>query len=207
MIVRGDLKQMSKSKVQRKKTVRAQPPHKCSCCGKVGHNIKQCPSPAAKELLHLRAAVKGFLEGAPQKRFKGRLPVKKNTKSEGYRKEAKEAYGTTKNTVGKRNPHHQSSSSVVDGCCAEDVEALKELVSFGFIRGFDKGCTSCGAALGEAEKFKADGKLYFRCTSWKCQKRHNVTDFSLFHGTRLSLFVQDHHFLGQIALDGSPTCC
>ena len=65
-----------------------------SCCGKVGHNIKQCPSPAAKELLHLQAAVKGFLEGAPQKRFKGRLPVKKNTKSEDYRKEAKEAYGT-----------------------------------------------------------------------------------------------------------------
>ena len=130
---------MSKSKVQRKKTVRAQPPHKCSCCGKVGHNIKQCPSPAAKELLHLRAAVKGFLEGAPQKRFKGRLPVKTDTKSEGYRKEAKEAYGSTKNTVGTRNPHHQSSSSVVDGCCAEDVEALKELVSFGFTRGFDKG--------------------------------------------------------------------
>ena len=65
VIVSGDLKQMSKSKVQRKKTVRAQPPHKCSCCGKVVHNIKQCPSPAAKELLHLRAAVKGFLEGAP----------------------------------------------------------------------------------------------------------------------------------------------
>ena len=65
VIVSGDLKQMSKSKVQRKKTVRAQPPHKCSCCGKVGHNIEQCPSPAAKELLHLRAAVKGFLEGAP----------------------------------------------------------------------------------------------------------------------------------------------
>ena len=43
---------------------------------------------------------------------------------------------------------------MVDGCCAEDVEALKELVSFGLMRGFDKGCKSCGAALGEAEKSK-----------------------------------------------------
>ena len=148
MIVRGDLKQLSKSKVQRKKTVRARPPRKCAAVG----NIEQCPSPAAKG----PATSTSSSQGAPQTRSKGRLPVKKNTKSEDYRKQAKEAYGTTKNTVGKRNPHHQSSSSVVDGCCAEDVEALKELVSFGFIRGFFK------------EKCKADGKLYFRRTSWKC---------------------------------------
>ena len=49
-------------------SIRAQPKHKCSCCGKIGHNIKQCPAPAAKELIHLRAAVKGFLDGRPQKR-------------------------------------------------------------------------------------------------------------------------------------------
>lgn len=69
------------TKFNRKQTVRHQPAHKCSCCKKVGHNIKQCPNPAAKELIHLRAAVKGFLDGAPQKRFKGRLPVKKTAKS------------------------------------------------------------------------------------------------------------------------------
>ena len=179
---------MCMTKFNRKQTVRHQPAHKCSCCKKVGHNIKQCPNPAAKELIHLRAAVKGFLDGAPQKRFKGRLPVKKTAKSGHYRKEAKKAYGTVKNTGGRRTPHHLASSSVVDAHSAQVATALDELLSFGFIRGFEKGCFACGAALGEAEPFKASGKLYFRCTSWKCQKRHNVTDFSLFRGTRLSLF-------------------
>ena len=198
---------MSKSKVQRKKTVRAQPPHKCSCCGKVGHNIEQCPSPAAKELLHLRAAVKGFLEGAPQKRIKGRVPVKKNTKSEDYRKQAKEEQLRTQLAKGI----HIISLQVqwwMDAVLKMLKLYIKELVSFGFICGCDKGCKSCGAALGEAEKYKANGKLYFRCTSWKCQKRHNVTDFSLFHGTRLSLVDLCRVItLQQIALDGSPICC
>ena len=42
MIVRGDLKQMkqmSKSKVQRKKTVRARPPHKCVAVAKWGTTL------------------------------------------------------------------------------------------------------------------------------------------------------------------------
>lgn len=78
--------------------------------------------------------------------------------------------------TGTLNPNHQSASSVVDACGAEDVAAFRELVSFGFIRDFDKGCSSCGAALGEAEKYKADDKLHFKCTSWEYQNRHNGVD-------------------------------
>ena len=79
-------------------SIRAQPKHKCSCCGKIGHNIKQCPAPAAKELIHLRAAVKGFLDGRPQNRFKGRLPVKKNSGPADYRAAAKKEYSLCQNT-------------------------------------------------------------------------------------------------------------
>ena len=91
------------------------------------------------------------------------------------------------NTGGDRDWHLRSSQSVVDGTTADSFKALKELVDFGFIRDFAKGCFACGSPLSDAETYKAPGKLYFRCTSWKCEKGHNVTDFSLFRGTRFSL--------------------
>ena len=168
-------------------SIRAQPKHKCSCCGKIGHNIKQCPAPAAKELILLRAAVKGFLDGRPQKRFKGRLPVKKNSGPADYRAAAKKEYGTAKNKPGNRQPHHVASTSVVDNCQIESQSAFRELRDFGFIHGMEKGCMVCKSPLSDAEEYHYEGKLYFRCTSWRCQKRHNVTDFSIFRGTRLSL--------------------
>ena len=123
----------------------------------------------------------------PQKRFQGRIPVKKAAVSSNYRADAKKAYGTVKNVGGKRQPHKTTAQSVLDAAHVGAFDALKELEAFGFLSGAKKRCVSCGAGLGKPEEWQYPGKLYLRCTSWKCQKRRNVTYFSCFPGTRLSL--------------------
>ena len=170
--------------------LRSQPPHKCSCCGKVGHNIRQCKAPGAQELLHLRASMQSLMKQQPMKRFKNRVPVKVvNNKSGKGKHQASKEYGTYKNqTVGTREfAHKHMSDSVVDILDTDSGKAYKELVDFGFIHVPDV-CPDCKHPVGGPVPFKScPGKLYFRCRSYQCGKRFNVTDFSVFRGIRLSL--------------------
>ena len=171
--------------------LRKQKLHRCSCCGNVGHNIRQCPAPRAKELIHLRASVQSFLKQQPMKRFQKRVAVKlvSNKSGEGKSRASKD-YGTNKNQkVGTRQfSHIHTSHSVVDILGTDSGQAYKELVDFGFIH-VPNACPDCKHSMSGPVTFSScPGKLYFRCQSYKCARRFNVTDFfSVVRGIRLSL--------------------
>ena len=170
--------------------LRKQKLHRCSCCGNVGLNIRQCPAPGAKELIHLRASVQSFLKQQPMKRFQKRVPVKLvNNKSGEGKSRASKDYGTNKNQkVGTRQfSHIHTSHSVVDILGTDSGQAYKELVEFGFIH-VPNACPDCKHSMSGPVTFSScPGKLYFRCQSYKCARRLNVTDFSVVRGIRLSL--------------------
>ena len=170
--------------------LRSQPPHKCSCCGKVGHNIRQCKAPGAQELIHLRASMRSLMKQQPMKRFKNRVRVKVvNNKSGKGKHQASKEYGTHKNQkAGTRQfAHKHVSDSVVDILDTDSGKAYKELMDFGFIHVPDV-CPDCKTpVIGPVPFSSCPGKLYFRCQSNQCGRRYNVTDFLVFRGIRLSL--------------------
>ena len=177
------------------KRVRNAPPHRCSCCGKVGHNIRQCKSPGALEIAKLRKAVAGLLQQNPRRAGKARLPVKTVQKSGAWKAEATKRYGTAgknRSSEGDR-AHVRQEASVCDGMQISAMDALSELIEVGFVRGHHT-CPKCGGGLSEPKRRetdsrggRSDGRLHVRCKTYKCNKRFNILDFSVFAGTRLNL--------------------
>ena len=85
-----------------------------------------------------------------------------------------------------------NASSVADLLTISPEAALKELLAWGFLRKWPTKCTACkrghfSAPLPRASGEASTGKLYVRCSYAACNQRRNVTDFSVFAGTRLSL--------------------
>ena len=64
----------------------------------------------------------------------------------------------------------------------------QELCADGFLK-LKRRCPGCAstAFYPPATRAGSKGKLYVRCKFHKCHRRCNVTDFSIFKGTRLSL--------------------
>ena len=82
-----------------------------------------------------------------------------------------------------------ASASVIDQGQIGAAAALEELMEFGFLRAPSEGCHKCGSDVSEAAPYYMyPGKLYYRCTQWRCRCRNNVTDYSIFRGTRMSLY-------------------
>lgn len=158
--------------------------HRCSCCGSDKHRLESCPLPGAKEILRLRSLVpKQVVRSGPLKHAPKTFP----TKSTAYKDAARKSYS------GGPPPRHlfraqakANSASVLDELEVPAEDAYKELINIRCLKKASR-CLHCNAKVSKPRAYVYPGKLYVRCLSTKCKRRINVSDYSKFRGTRLTL--------------------
>lgn len=136
-------------------------------------------------MLKLRSALR-------QKRHdvKPKHHVKPTTTKSSARAAARVAYGTSVERQLRYGQVSNNSPSTLDHTAVEAHAALKELIELGYFAPptcGSLGCPHCGSALGPPRPASGDGKLYYRCCAYACNKRINATDLSPFRGARLTL--------------------
>jgi len=141
--------------------------------------------PGAKKILHLQALLSpAAVRHGPLKHKPKVFP----RSSGDYQAVARQGYtGVPFRPRLRDNQIHSSSASVVDENSASVKDAYDELCALGFIKTWNARCLKCQAKISEPRPFVYPGKLYYKCKATSCQKRHNVCDYSIFKGTRLSL--------------------
>ena len=158
--------------------------HKCSICGKPGHRLETCKLPGAALVRSLRKRAAAAVSVKPEKpHSKVRTS---STSSAGKQRACQQRAAYSGRSSKRQKTGVRSLKELLDWSpAASNSDAASWLLKQGVVKKA-RHCSSCGgrAVQGPFELCRKGRKphWHWRCSNWKCQKRHSFLQDSTFCG-------------------------
>ena len=163
----------------------------CTCCGKPGHTVSTCKAPGATKIRELMGKLRLRVGQRVRKSRVG------GQKTGVHAKKAMKAYTPkvikptlkkTARTVSAWGAQGRRAKFLRENAIGAK-KALRRLIDAGYVAGLSQ-CQDeeCGGSIEEEPvTHRNDAALYWRCSNWRCRKRHPVLRFSPWPETRLTV--------------------